>query len=41
MDNTEKEYLDYLISLGENIANERQSDIETFAQKLVENSNLV
>ena len=41
MDNTEKEYLDYLISLGENIANERQSDIETFAQKLVENSNFV
>ena len=39
MDNTKKDYLDYLVSLGESIANERQSDIETFAQKLVENSD--
>jgi hypothetical protein len=37
MDNTEKEYLDYLISLGESIANERKSDIEDFAQKLIKN----
>jgi hypothetical protein len=27
--------------LGESIANERQSDIETFAQKLVENSDKI
>jgi hypothetical protein len=39
MDNTKKEYLDYLISLGESIANDRKTDIETFAQKLIENSN--
>ena len=39
MDNTKKDYLDYLVSLGESIANERKSDIETFAQKLVENSD--
>jgi hypothetical protein len=37
MDNTEKEYLDYLISLGESIANERKSEIEAFAQQLIEN----
>ena len=41
MDNTKKDYLDYLVSLGENIANERRSDIETFAQKLVENSDKI
>ena len=41
MDNTKKDYLDYLVSLGESIANERQSDIETFAQKLVENSDKI
>ena len=39
MDNTKKNYLDYLVSLGESIANDRRSDIETFAQKLVENSD--
>ena len=39
MDNTKKDYLDYLVSLGESIVNERQSDIETFAQKLVESSD--
>ena len=39
MDNTKKDYLDYLVSLGESIANESQSDLETFAQKLVENSD--
>ena len=36
MDNTKKDYLDYLVSLGETIVNERQSEIEIFAQKLVE-----
>ena len=41
MDNTKKDYLDYLVSLGESIANERQSDIQTFAQKLVENSDKI
>ena len=41
MDNTKKDYLDYLVSLGERIANERQSDIEIFAQKLVENSDKI
>ena len=39
MDNTKKDYLDYLVSLGESIANESQSDIKTFAQKLVESSD--
>ena len=39
MDNTKKDYLDYLVSLGESIAKEKQSDIEIFAQKLVENSD--
>ena len=41
MDNTKKDYLDYLVSLGESIANERRSDIETFARKLVENSDKI
>ena len=41
MDNTNEDYLDYLVSLGESIANERESDIETFAQKLVENSDKI
>ena len=41
MDNTKKDYLDYLVSMGERIANERQSDIEIFAQKLVENSDKI
>ncbi len=41
MDNTKKDYLDYLVFLGESIANERQNDIEIFAQKLVENSNKI
>lgn len=36
MDNTKKDYLNYLVSLGETIVNERQTDIEVFAQKLVE-----
>jgi hypothetical protein len=39
MDNTDKEYLDYLISLGESIASERQSEMKNFAEKLIENSN--
>lgn len=41
MDNTKKDYLDYLVSLGERIANERHSEIEIFAQKLVENSDKI
>jgi hypothetical protein len=41
MDNTKKDYLDYLVSLGESIANEGQSDIEPFAQNLVENSDKI
>ena len=41
MDNTKKDYLDYLVYLGERIANERQSEIEIFAQKLVENSDKI
>ena len=36
MDNTKKDYLEYLVSLGESIANERRTDIEDFAQKQVE-----
>jgi len=39
MDNSKNDYLDYLVSLGESIANERQSEIEAFAQKLVESSD--
>ena len=39
MDNTKKDYLDYLVSLGKSIVNERQSEIEIFAQKLVESSD--
>ena len=38
MDNTDKEYLDYLISLGESIVKEKQSDINTFAEELILNS---
>ena len=39
MDNTDKEYLDYLISLGESIVKEKQSEINTFAEELISNSN--
>ena len=35
MDNTDKEYLDYLISLGESIVKEKQSEINTFAEELI------
>ena len=38
MDNTDKEYLDYLISLGESIVKEKQSEINTFAEELISNS---
>ena len=38
MDNTDKEYLDYLISLGESIVKEKQSDINAFAEELILNS---
>jgi len=38
MDNTDKEYLDYLISLGESIVKEKQRDINTFAEELILNS---
>lgn len=34
MDNTDKEYLDYLISLGESIVKEKQSKINAFAEEL-------
>ena len=39
MDNTDKEYLDYLISLGESIVKEKQSEINTLAEELISNSN--
>ena len=35
MDNTDKEYLDYLISLGESIVKDKQSEINSFAEKLI------
>ena len=35
MDNTDKEYLDYLISLGESIVKEKQSEINAFAEELI------
>ena len=35
MDNTDKEYLDYLISLGESIVKEKQSKINAFAEELI------
>ena len=35
MDNTDKEYLDYLISLGESIVKEKQSEINVFAEELI------
>ena len=35
MDNTDKEYLDYLISLGESIVKEKQSEINSFAEELI------
>ena len=38
MDNTDKEYLDYLISLGESIVKEKQSEINSFAEELILNS---
>jgi len=37
MDNTDKEYLDYLISLGESIVKDRQSEIKAFAEELISN----
>ena len=38
MDNTDKEYLDYLISLGESIVRDKKSEIHAFAQELILNS---
>lgn len=35
MDNTDKEYLDYLISLGESIVKDKQSEINSFAEELI------
>lgn len=35
MDNTDKEYLDYLISLGESIVKDKQSEINAFAEELI------
>ena len=39
MDNTDKDYLDYLISLGESIVSDKRSEINTFAEELISNSN--
>ena len=39
MDNTDKDYLDYLISLGESIVRDKRSEINTFAKELISNSN--
>ena len=39
MDNTDKDYLDYLISLGESIVRDKRSEINTFAEELISNSN--
>ncbi len=39
MDNTDKDYLDYLISLGESIVRDNRSEINTFAEELISNSN--
>jgi|TARA_B110000967_G_scaffold209394_1_gene265419 patatin-like phospholipase/acyl hydrolase len=39
MDNTDKGYLDYLISLGETIVRDKQSEINAFAEELISNSN--
>ena len=38
MDNTDKDYLDYLVSLGESIVKDRQSEINAFAEELISNS---
>ncbi len=38
MDNTDKKYLDYLISLGESIVKDKQSEINSFAEELILNS---
>ncbi|MBT7150099.1 MAG: patatin, partial [Thiotrichales bacterium] len=38
MDNTDKDYLDYLISLGESIVRDKQSEIHAFAEELISNS---
>ena len=38
MDNTDKDYLDYLISLGESIVRDKRSEINTFAEELISNS---
>ena len=40
MDNTDKEYLDYLISLGESIVKDKQSEINFFAEKLISIQNI-
>ena len=40
MDNTDKEYLDYLISLGESIVKDKQSEINSFAEKLISIQNI-
>ena len=38
MDNTDKDYLDYLISLGESIVRDKRSEINSFAEELISNS---
>ena len=38
MDNTDKDYLDYLISLGGSIVRDKRSEINTFAEELISNS---
>ena len=38
MDNTDKDYLDYLISLGESIVKDKWSEINSFAEELISNS---
>ena len=40
MDNTDKEYLDYLISLGESIVKDKQSEINSFAEQLISIQNV-
>jgi len=39
MDNTDKDYLDYLISLGESIVRDKRSEINAFVEELISNSN--
>jgi len=38
MDNTDRDYLDYLISLGESIVRDKRSEINSFAEELISNS---